>query len=346
VAVPATSIKLASPAHFAFDARGNLFLAECGTPLITKIDTFGLLTVYPSLFQGAASGKGEPALSDLMWCAAGLALDGTGNLYVADVHGNRIRRIEPNGIFSTVAGTGLVEEGGFRGDGGAATAALLHWPTDIALDSGGNLYIADSANNRIRMVDARGIITTVAGTGQPGFSGDGGPAASAQLNLASMVEDSHASIALDAQGNLYISDSYNARIRMIDRHGIITTFAGSGEPAYSGDGGPATAAAIGRPTGLAFDAEGNLYVATASTRFTFDSRIRKIDKQGMITTVVGTGEPSFSGDGGPALAATIRDPWGIAFDKAGNLYIADTGNNRVRKVDRSDTITTVAGGRP
>ena len=346
VAVPATSIKLAYPNHFAFDVEGNLFLAVCVGPPLYKIDLFGLLTVYASPVPGASSGDGGPALSAKIGCAAGLALDGAGNLYVGDLDGNRIRRIDRNGIISTVAGIG---EAGFGGDGGAATSAMLRRPTDIALDADGNLYIADSDNNRIRRVDAQGIITTVAGTGQRGFSGDGGPAAAAQLNLGSTQADNRwvtPSIALDAQGNLYISDSHNARIRKVDRQGIITTIAGTGEPTYSGDDGPATAAAISFPTGLAFDAEGILYVATASTTFAFDSRIRKIDKHGTITTVVGTGEPYFSGDGGPALAATIRDPWGIAFDSAGNLYIADAGNNRVRKVDRDGTISTLAGGRP
>jgi sugar lactone lactonase YvrE len=249
-------------------------------------------------------------------------------LYIVDGQNNRIRFVNPTGTITTAAGNGIP---GFTGDGGAATSAELRLPVGAAVDSLGNLYIADTQNNRVRMVTAAGTITTIAGNGSAVFSGDGGPAVSAGLNYP-------ANVAVDNAGNLYIADEYSNRIRKVSASGIITTVAGNGTLGSGGDSGPATSAQLYYPTGLAFDGSGNLYIADNGNQ-----RIRKVDATGIITTVAGTGTASFSGDGGPATAATLNDPTGVAVDTAGNLYIADYGNQRIRKINTLGTITTVAG---
>ena len=229
----------------------------------------------------------------------------------------------------TVAGTGAF---GSSGDGGPATAAQLDNPRGVALDSAGNLYIADSTNNRIRRVDASGNISTFAGTGSSGFSGDGGPAAAAQIFAPGGV-------ALDSAGNLYIGGSSNHRVRRVNPLGVISTVAGTGSTGFSGDGGPAAAAQFRFPIGVAVDGNGrNLYIADNQNH-----RIRRVDASGNISTVAGTGTAGFGGDGGQATAAMLDDPVDVALDGAGNLYIADQSNHRIRRVDASGNISTVAG---
>ena len=229
---------------------------------------------------------------------------------------------------TTIAGTG---EFGFSGDGGPAVEAELRNLYGVAVDSAGNLYIADTRNRRIRKIDSTGTITTIAGTGEVGFSGDGGPAAVARLTFPYGV-------AVDSAGNLYIADTGNQRIRKVDSTGTITTIAGTGEVGFSGDGGPAVEAELRNPYGVAVDSAGNVYIADSSNH-----RIRKVDSTGTITTIAGTGEVGFSGDGGPAVEAELRSPRGVAVDSAGNVYIADVSDRRIRKVDSTGTITTIAG---
>ena len=218
-------------------------------------------------------------------------------------------------------------------DGGPAVEAELYNPAGVAVDGVGNLYIADARNNGIRKVDSTGTITTIAGTGESGFSGDGGPAVEAELRRPYGV-------AVDSAGDVYIADVGNQRIRKIYSTGTITTIAGSGEYGFgfSGDGGPAVEAELRRPYGVAVDSAGNVYIADS-----IDHRIRKVDPTGTITTIAGTGEFGFSGDGGPAVEAELRSPYGVAVDSAGDVYIADVGNQRIRKVDSTGTITTIAG---
>ena len=349
--VLATSIAFQQPNDIAFDDAGNMYVAACdfSGPQVYKVDPFGLLTVYAGrMYSDTVSGDGGPALSAGINCAVGLAFDGNGNLYVSDSLNNRIRRIDRNGIISTVAGsgTGSNEPGGYGGDGGPATAAQLNVPTMIAFDPAGNLYIDDEFNNRIRKVDRQGIITTVAGNGTAGFSGDGGPASAAELNLVTYASINYETpgIAIDAQGQLYIADCNNNRVRKVDRNGIITTIAGNGGDTVGGDGGPAISATLSSPNGLTFDDQGNLYIAAGDSQNIFGDSIRKIDQQGIITTIAGVHWADFSGDNGPATAATINEPAGIRLDAQGNLYIADFMNNRVRKVDTNGIITTVVGG--
>jgi DNA-binding CsgD family transcriptional regulator/sugar lactone lactonase YvrE len=266
-----------------------------------------------------------------------VAVDGSDHVYVID--GNRVRRLGARGA-STVAGTGVR---GFDGDRGPATDALLSAPTAIAFDSEGNLYIADTGNNRIRRVGRDGIITTVAGTGRRGYGGDGGAGALALLN-------SPTGIAVGFGDSVFVADTGNNRVRMISPNGTITTVAGTGEAGYAGDGGVATQAVLNSPQALAVDAEGNLYVADS-----FNGRVRRVDLDGVITTIAGDGVQGYSGDGGPATQAGLNFATGplsgagqaLALDMAGDLFVADGGNNRVREVDVGGVIRTVAGaGQP
>ena len=232
------------------------------------------------------------------------------------------------GTITTFAGTG---QGGFSGDGGPATLAKLGRPAAVFGDLAGNTYIADAHNHRIRKVDASGIITTVAGNGTAGYSGDGGLATQASLNLPY-------GISVDNLGNIYIADQLNHRIRKVDTSGIITTVAGNGTAGYSGDGGPATAAGLNQPWDVYVDGSGEVYVADR-----LNHRIRKVDTSGIITTVAGNGTAGYSGDGVAATAASLKSPLGLLVDAQGILFIADDNNQRIRKVDLSGIITTVAG---
>jgi len=246
---------------------------------------------------------------------------------------NETNNLSPPAIITTVAGNGT---NSISGDGGAATNAALNYPAGVAMDSQGNLFIADYANNRVRKVNNNGIITTVAGSalagnGNGSFSGDGGPATSAALN-------GPYAVAVDAWGNLFIEDQGDDRVRKVNTNGIITTVAGNGTHSFSGDSGFATNAALANPAGVAVDVAGNLYIADFE-----NLRIRKVFTNGIITTVAGNGNRSFSGDGGAAINAGLDSPYGLTVDAAGNLFIADTANERIRKVDTNGIITSVAG---
>ena len=280
---------------------------------------------------GTAGFSGDGGLATLAQIkdTRGLAVDSSGNVYIADTNNHRIRKIDTNGIIITIVGTGTRT---FSGEGGLATQASLATPSGIALEGSGNLFIADSLNSRIRKIDkATGIITTIAGTATAGFSGDGGLATSSQLTAPS-------GIVFDSLGSMYIADTGNSRIRKIDKNGIITTVAGNGNSGFSGDWGSATQASLATPYGIAVDKDNNLFIA-----YSGNNRIRKVDATGKITTVAGTSD-GLSGDNGPATSAQLSLPSTIAIDQTGNLFIADTGNSRIRKIDTSGIITTVAGG--
>jgi sugar lactone lactonase YvrE len=329
---PATQAQLRSPSRVAVDTLGNLYIADLGNDMIRKVDTNGIITTVAGSRE---YGDGGPATEANLFMPTGAAMDACGNLYIADNYRHRVRKVDADGIITTVAGNGI---DGYSGDGGLATEAQLYYPSGIAVDTLGNLYIADSSNYRVRKVDANGIISTFAGNGDWGYSGDGGPAAQAQL-------DHPLDVAVDALGNVYIADAGNNRIRKVDTNGIISTFAGSGIAGYSGagnfggDGGPATQALMSWPAGVALDSSGNVYIADHN-----NSRIRKVDTNGVIATVAGSGDEGYGGDGGPATEAQLQVPLDVAIDTSGNLYIADYYNDRIRKVNTNGIITTVAGG--
>ncbi|MGH9889140.1 MAG: hypothetical protein ACREBE_26640, partial [bacterium] len=257
-----------------------------------------------------------------------LAIDLRGNLYIADELNHRVRRVDAGGAITTIAGTGTA---GFSGDGGPGPTAFLSDPSGVAADASGTVYIADTGNNRIRSIDGGGRIATKVGDGTAGFFGDGGSSASARLSAP-------AGVAVDAAGNIYIADTGNNRIRKVNASGVISTIAGSGTAGFSGDGGPALLAQLNGPLGLAVDANANLYIADEA-----NSRIRKVDAAGIITSVAGTGTAGFSGDGGQATQANVNFPRAVAIDPAGNLYVSDTRSLRVRRVTPAGVITTVAG---
>ena len=313
---PATAASLIYPTGVALDAAGNLYIADHGDNRIRKVSPSGTISTVAGNGAKAFSGNGGAATNAGMG-PYGVAVDAAGNLYIGDDYNNRIRKVSPGGTISTVAGDGAE---GFSGDGGPATAASLRWPTAVAVDAAGNLYIADNWNYRVRKVSPSGTISTVAGDGREGFSGDGGPATRASLS-------SPSGVAVDAAGNLYIADYWNSRVRKVNPSGTISTMAGNGVKAFGGDGGPASAASLVTPCGVAVDAAGSLYIADCGP-----SVIRKVSPSGIITTVAGNGTSAFSGDGGPATSASLYVPAAVAVDAAGNLYIADDDNHRVRKV--------------
>jgi sugar lactone lactonase YvrE len=318
---PATSAELHYPNAVVVDGAGNFYIADAGNNRIRKVNPSGVITTIAGNGTAGYSGDGGLATSAELDSPSGVAVDGAGNVYIVDAYNQRIRKVNASGIITTVAGNGTA---GYGGDGGPATSAELDYPSRLSADRAGNLYVADTLNERIREVNTSGIITTVAGNGAYGYSGDGGPATSAEL-------DYPTDVAVDGAGNLYIADADNSRIREVNASGIITTIAGNGTAGYSGDGGLATSAELDSPSGVAVDGAGNVYIVDAH-----NEHIRKVNASGIITTVAGNGAAGYSGDGGPATSAELWGPVGVAVDGAGNLYIADFGNTRIRKVDLSD----------
>ena len=274
------------------------------------------------------SGDGGAATAAKLDYPSGVAVDNSGNVYIADLEYAVIRKVNTSGIISTIAGSGTA---GYSGDGGPATAAELNEPTDVAVDDSGNIYIADFNNNVIRKVNISGVISTIAGNGIGGYSGDGGAAIAAEFLLP-------VSVAVDHSGNVYVADEDNNVIRKVNALGIISTVAGNHVQGYSGDGGAATAAELSWPSGVAVDDNGNVYIADGG-----NGRIRKVNISGIISTIAGNGTGGFSGDGGAATAAELNGPCGVAVDRRGNVYIEDGLNERIRKVNDSGIISTIAG---
>ncbi len=334
----AKSVFIAYPGTTVKDKAGNTYISSNWGHYVYKLDTKGTVSVFAGLGYAGFSGDGGPASSAALNTPAGLTIDSSGNLYIGDSGNNRIRKVDTTGIITTVAGastTDMFGYGGYNGDGIPATQALLNSPYVVAVDSQGNLFIADYLNFRIRRVDATTqVITTVAGTGTAGYNGDGIAATNAEIDYA-------LGVIVDKSGNLYIADSGNNRIRRVDaKTQVITTVAGDGMGGFSGDGGPATKAELSFPNSVAEDAAKNLYIVD-----TGNNRVRLVSaKTKKIKTIVGTGVAGFGGDGGPATKAKISDSSGGYIDASGNLLIADSGNQRVRIVNKKGVINTLAGG--
>ena len=337
---PATKAELSWPYSLTFDASENLYIADLLNNRVRKVDyATGTMTTYAGNGVQGFGGDGGPATAAEMYWPYGVASDPAGNLYIADSGNGRVRKVDfATGIITTVAGNGATGDGP---DGGLAVNTALTLPVAVALDSAGNLYITDNFDGRIRKVDAStGVITTVAGNGAMGYNGNGIQATSAKLN-------SPVGIALDGEGNLYIADRLNSRIRRVDAAtGIISTVAGNGTAGYSGDGGAATSAELSLPSEISLDASGNFYILDSA-----NSRVRVVDAAtGIMTTIAGDGITGYNGDGIPALQAEISFPQSLALDFAGNFYIADTGNSRVRivrpQVVSTTTTTLTASANP
>jgi sugar lactone lactonase YvrE len=305
----------------------SLNLTWLPTPAVSRSNV-GRIETLAGNGQFGFSGDGGPAALAQMGTIQGLTVDSAGNVYLSDVSNHRVRRIDRTGIITTIAGTGAP---GFNGDQRPATTAQLATPAGITLDAAGNLYIADLGNHRIRRIDRNGIISTYAGNGARGFSGDGGLAMAASFNYPSDV-------VFDAVGNFYVADVGNYRVRRINPSGITTTFAGDGRRAFAGDGGPATAASFKDVVGLAVTPTGNVLIVDR-----FSHRLRQVGLNGIITTFAGNGAFGYNGDNMPATQASLRLPQDVAVDRFGNVYIADFFNHRIRRVDPTATITTIAG---
>ena len=325
----ASNAYLSGPWGLAFGVDDSLYIADSINNRIRRIQPNLIITTVMGLETAAVpNGDGLPATNARLASSAGLAFAGDGSLLIADSDNHSIRRIDGSGLISTIAGTGVP---GFSGDGGPAAAAQFNLPESIAIGDDGVIYIADFQNHAIRRIGTDGNVSTVAGTGQPGFSGDGGPAIHAQLQQPF-------GIAIATDGTLYVADSGNGRVRRVDIDGTITTVAG-GLPFRIEDGYPAKEAFLEFPVAVALAGDNSFYIVDH-----FANTVRRVGPDGIINTVAGLIDDSgFSGDGGPATNALLDGPFGIALTDTASFYVVDAGNGRVRHVDGDGVITTIAG---
>ncbi len=332
---PALDAELAGPVGVALDGLGNLFISDKDSNRIRKVNSSGIITTIAGNGVYGYGGDGGPATEAQLSSPRGIAVDAAGNLYIADLENNRIRKVDPSGFINTIAGN---DNYGLMGDGGPAVNAQLAAPGDVALDTFGNLYIADSMANRIRKVDPSGIITTVGGSGRMGFSGDGASAIQAKLN-------GPLSIAVSAAGNIYFGDSINFRIRMIDTNGLISTVAGIGINGSAGDGGPAVMAQLGPLYGVAVNAAGHLHTSEG-----WNHRIRKVSPPSVFSRLLSENDVAFAEENGLGYImstsgqhkSTIDTATGLillkyGYDSDGNLVsITDQFQNEI-KVRREES---------
>lgn len=324
--------RLSYPKDIAVGAGGVLYVVDPGNNVIRRVAADGTVSVFAGNGQRAFAGDGGPAAAATLGNPVGILLDRAGNIVIADTENLRIRRVGTDGIIQTIAGNGNYR---IAPEGSAAVRSYLSIPHSVAIGPDGNLYVADSQNHRVVRVGKDGAMTTVVGTGRFGYSGDGGQATRASIYYPKGV-------AVDRAGNLYVSDTLNSVIRKVTPQGIISTFAGTGKPGFTGDGAAATSADLNYPTGVSVDTSGNVYIADS-----LNHAIRMVSSQGIITTLAGTGTEGFSGDGGPARSARLHTPYRVTVDSTGNIYIADIYNHRIRRINTSGVIETIAGtGQP
>ncbi len=334
--IPAITSELNQPHFITTDHAGNLIIGDGLNNRVRKVDgTTGIIiTVAGTGVTGIGVPDGTAATAANIFDPEGVAADAAGNIYFLNPGADdRILKINAAGIISTYVGN--VSMVGYVGDGGPATAALIGLNVNsIATDGAGNLYIADRDNNRVRMVNTLGIITTIAGNGTAGYSGDGGPATNAHVRPWS--------VSADAAGNVYISDRTNYVVRKVDPSGNISTVAGNGAPGFSGDGSPATAAMLECPMQTATDATGNLFICESTRR-----RVRMVSPAGIITTIAGNGVSAYAGDGGPATACSLHGPMGIAVVSGScgeRIYISDNLDHRIREIVFNNALPVFTAG--
>lgn len=325
----ATAADIKYPWGIALDKAQNLYFTDNGNNRVRMINTTtGVITSIAGTGSSGSSGDGGPATAATFQGVSGIAIDKFGNIFLSENKGHRIRKIDPAGIISTYAGS----IAGFGGDGGPATAAKITSPNEVAVDTFGNVYIPDQSNNRVRMVNTSGIISTIAGIGVGGYSGDGGPATSAKISIPN-------DIFVAQNGSVFIAENTNAVVRMINTSGIISTFAGTGIVGFSGDGSPATSAKMNGLAGIYLNKFVEMLVCDQD-----NNRIRKVDASGIINTIAGTGTPGYSGDGGMATATNLYRPNKVIQDIYGNIYIADLENNRIRKINNTNNLPAFLDG--
>ncbi len=311
--------RLYEPCSICIDNTGNIFIADDGNNVIRKVTSSGIITTFAGTGSEGYSGDGGQATNAQLRNPTGVATDDNGNVFIADYINNVVRKVSSSGIITTIAGAGV---SGYSGDGGPATAAKLSLPYAIIVDNSGNIFFSEVGNYVVRKIDASGIISTIAGNGTFGDSGEGGPATAAQLKYPGFI-------AIHPKtGELYLPVYSNKKVMKVSHDGIITTVAGNGIYAYNGDGGPATAASMKAPNAVFFDTAGNLYIGD-----NYAYTIRKVNTAGIISTIAGTGTMGYNGDGHPATATLLNRPNNGFFDKWGNLYFADVGNNCIRRIN-------------
>ena len=329
--IPATSAKLVQPQRIALDASGNLYISDLFDYRVRKVDTNGIITTVAG--GGDSDSDGVPATTNAIF-PGGMTVDAAGNMYVVDLYTLNLRKVDTQGIISTAAGNG---KAGFSGDGGAALKAAFQFSigSAVAFDSAGNLLVSDDVNGRIRKIAPDGLVNTVAGNGLFHFSGNGGPATTATI-------DTPTSITGDSAGNIYFTEPLVNRVRRIAPDGTLSVVAGTGSFGYSGDGGPATGAELAVPQYLTIAPNGDLVFSDS-----INCVIRAIDKAGIISTIAGSGRCGFTGDLQSTANSRFNGPEGIDYDAAGDLLIADTSNNRIRGIvaqgAQAGNVVTIAG---
>jgi uncharacterized protein (TIGR03437 family) len=315
------------PQGVAVGADGSVYFADSDNNVVRKVTSSGVVSTIAGNGTAGYGGDGASGPAAQLNAPVGVAVDAAGNVFIADSGNNRVRKVSASGAISTVAGNGSA---GSTGDGGAASSAELNAPFGLTLDASGNLYVTEFTGDRVRKIAAgSGVVSTVAGDGIGGYTGDGGQAVNAEI-------DCPEAVAVDASGNIYIADSVNNVVRLVNASGLISSVVGTGGSAFSGDFGPATQAQLINPSGLALDSSGNLFITDGSTR------VRKVYSDGIIVTIAGNGTRGFSGDGGPATGAQLSGPLGIAVAPGGVVYVADSGNNAIRQLSPLPVSISVA----